>query len=129
MVHQSGATGPKTDLRTSFSLDNLLLKCPDANCPGLLRAGPSGEKRCTQHHMVPISLEISLLTLPVRRGLPGRSGLQRALLSVSSTRKCSGAERLAAPLRGSRAARAGVPCRSSASGHRAISSKYTRGQS
>ncbi len=37
--------------------------------------------------------------------VPGRSGLQRALLSVSSAQKCS------------------------ASGHRASSSKYTRGQS
>ncbi len=61
--------------------------------------------------------------------VPGRSGLQCALLSVSSTRKCSGAVRLAAPLGVSREARAAVPCRSSTSGHRASSSKYTRGQS
>ncbi len=33
--------------------------------------------------------------------VPGRSGLQRALLSVSSARKRSGAERLAAPFLGS----------------------------
>ncbi len=59
----------------------------------------------------------------------GRSGLQRALLSVSSARKCSGAERLATPSGVSRAARATVPYRSSASGQRASSSKYTRGQS
>ncbi len=32
--------------------------------------------------------------------VPGRSGLQRALLSVSSAQKCSGAERLAAPFEG-----------------------------
>ncbi len=48
----------------------------------------------------------------------GRSSLKRALLSVSS-----------ALLGVSRAARAAVPCRSSAPGHRASSSKYTRGQS
>ncbi len=61
--------------------------------------------------------------------VPGRSGLQRALLSVSSARKRSGAERLAAPLGVYRAARTAIPCRPSASGHRASSSKYTRGQS
>ncbi len=50
-------------------------------------------------------------------------------LSVSSARKRSRAERLAAPLGVSRAARVAVSCRSSTSGHRASSSKYTRGQS
>ncbi len=59
----------------------------------------------------------------------GRSGLQRALISVSSTQKCSGAGRLATPLGVSRAARLSVSCQSSVSGHRASRSKYTRGQS
>ncbi len=40
--------------------------------PGLVRAGPSGEERCTPHYMVPVSpqcpQEISLLTLPVFQG-------------------------------------------------------------
>ncbi len=48
------------------------LECPDANGPGLLRAGPSGEERCTPHHMVAVSpqcpQEIGLLTLPVFQG-------------------------------------------------------------
>ncbi len=61
--------------------------------------------------------------------VPGRSGLQRALLSVSSAQKCSGAGRLATPSGVSRAARSAVPCRSSAPGHRASRSKYTRDQS
>ncbi len=61
--------------------------------------------------------------------VPGRSGLQRAFLSVSSAQKCSGAGRLATPSGVSRAARSAVPCRSSAPGHRASRSKYTRGQS
>ncbi len=61
--------------------------------------------------------------------VPGRSGLQRALLAVSSTQKCSGAGRLATPSGVSRAARSAVPCRSSAPGHRASRSKYTRDQS
>ncbi len=47
----------------------------------------------------------------------GRSSLQRALLSVTSTWKRSGAERLATPLGVSRAAGSAVSCRSSASGH------------
>ncbi len=44
----------------------------------------------------------------------GHSGLQRALLSVSSAQKCSGEGRLATPSGVSRAARSAVPCRSSA---------------
>ncbi len=59
----------------------------------------------------------------------GHSGLQRALLSVSSAQKCSGDGRLATPSGVSRAARSAVPCRSSFPGHRASRSKYTRGQS
>ncbi len=61
--------------------------------------------------------------------VPGRSGFQRAFLSVSSAQKCSGAGRLATPSGVSRAARSAVPCRSSAPGHRASRSKYTRDQS
>ncbi len=59
----------------------------------------------------------------------GHSGLQRALLSVSSAQKCSGDGKLATPAGVSRAARSAVPCRSSVPGHRASRSKYTRGQS
>ncbi len=61
--------------------------------------------------------------------VPGHSGLQRALLSVSSAQKCSGAGRLATPSGVFRAARSTVSCRSPTSGHRASRSKYTRGQS
>ncbi len=60
--------------------------------------------------------------------VPGRSGLQRAFLSVSSAQKCN-AGRLATPSGVSRAARSAVPCRSSAPGHRASRSKYTTDQS
>ncbi len=48
--------------------------------------------------------------------VPGRSGLQRAFLSVSSAQKCGGAGRLATPSGVSRAARSAVPCRSSVQG-------------
>ncbi len=48
--------------------------------------------------------------------VPGRSGFQRAFLSVSSAQKCSGAGRLATPSGVSRAARSAVPCRSSETG-------------
>ncbi len=61
--------------------------------------------------------------------VPGHSGLQRALPSISSAQKCSGAGRLATPSGVSRAARSAVSCRSPASGHRASRSKYTRDQS
>ncbi len=56
----------------TFSINNLLLKCPDANGPGLLRAVPAGKERCTSKHTVPVSpqcpQEICLLTLPVFQG-------------------------------------------------------------
>ncbi len=61
--------------------------------------------------------------------VPGRSGLQRAFLSVSSAQKCSGAGRLATPSGVSRAARSAFPCQSSTPGHRTSHSKYTRDQS
>ncbi len=61
--------------------------------------------------------------------VPGRHGLQRALLSVYSTWKRTVLRGSSQPLGVSKAARAAVPCRSSASRHRANSSKYTRGQS
>ncbi len=52
--------------------NSLRLECPDANAPGLLRAGPSGEERYTLDHTVPVSpqcpQEIGLLTLPVFQG-------------------------------------------------------------
>ncbi len=49
--------------------------------------------------------------------------------SQSSAQECSGAGRLATPSGVPRAARSAVPCRSSAPGHRASRSKYTRDQS
>ncbi len=125
MVHQSGATGPKTDLRMSFSLINLLLKCPDNNCPEFLRAGPSGEERCTQHQMVPISLEISLLTLPGFQGAAVSSEHFSQSLPPGNVVELRGLP----PLWGSlEQLERESPAGPSASGHRAISSKYTRGQ-
>ncbi len=116
-------------LRTVIS-NRRLLRQSWCQGPGLVRAGPFGEERCTPHYTVPVSpqcpQEISLLTLPV---FQGASGLQRAFLSVSSAQKCSRAGRLATPSGVSRAARSAVPCRSSIPGHRASRSKYTRGQS
>ncbi len=91
-----------------------------------MRAGPSGEERGTPHYTVPVSpqcpQEISVLTLPVFQG----AAVSSEQFSQSLPPGNRGAERLAALLGVSRAA---VPCRSSASGHRASSSKYTRGQS
>ncbi len=42
----------------SFSLDSLRLERLDANGPGLLRAGPSEEERCTLHHTMPVSPDL-----------------------------------------------------------------------
>ncbi len=128
---QSDAPGPKTDLR----IDSLRPERPDAMARAL-RAGPSGEERCTPHYTVYTALHGARLS-SVPSGdqsanpasVLGHSGLQRALLSVSSAQKCSGDGRLATPSGVSRAARSAVPCRSSVPGHRASRSKYTRGQS
>ncbi len=60
-----------------FSLNSLRLERPDSNGPGLLKAGPSGEERCTPHYTVPVSpqflQDIGLLTLPVFQGAAGSS--------------------------------------------------------
>ncbi len=60
--------------------------------------------------------------------VPGRNGLQWALLSVSSAQKRSGTERLTPPSGVSRAAGSAISCWSSAPGHRASSSKHSRDQ-
>ncbi len=108
---QSDAPGPKTDLR----IDSLRPERPDAMVQGLegarLPSVPSGDQSANPASVL------------------GHSGLQRALLSVSSAQKCSGDGRLATPSGVSRAARSAVPCRSSVPGHRASRSKCTRGQS
>ncbi len=58
-------------LRTVVS-NRRLLRQSWCQGPGLVRAGPSGEERCTPHYTVPVSpqcpQEISLLTLPVFQG-------------------------------------------------------------
>ncbi len=58
-------------LRTIIS-NRRLLRQSWCQGPGLVRAGPSGEERCTPHYTVPVSpqcpQEISLLTLPVFQG-------------------------------------------------------------
>ncbi len=65
---------------------------------------------------------------PSTPGASGHNDLQRVFLSASA-RKRSGPERLATSKKVFRTARSVVPCRSSASGHRASSSEHTRGQS
>ncbi len=61
-------------------------------------------------------------------GAPGRSDLQQAYISVSSTRK-RGTEMLATPSGVSRAASSAVPCRCAIPGSWTSCSDYTRGQS
>ncbi len=112
--------------RPSFLLDSLWLERPDACGSGLLRAGPSGKERCTPHHSVPVSphcpQEIGLPTLPP-------AVLQGAAVSSERFSVSSAQKHIATPSGVSRAARAAVPCQSSALGNRASSSKHTRGQS
>ncbi len=141
---QSDAPGPKTDLR----IDSLRPERPDANGPGpwgqalrqskaVLMLQPRtyegrplwGRAVYTALHGARLSSVPSGDQSANPASVPGRSGLQRAFLSVSSAQKCSGAGRLFTPSGVSRAARSAVPCRSSVPGHRASRSKYTRGQS
>ncbi len=131
---QSGAPRPKASSRRrfwgqSFSPDSLRLRLPAAYGPGLLRAGPAGEERRTPHYSVPVSpqcpQEIGLPTLPVLQGAAVSSEHFSQLIPPV---KHSGAERLAAPSGVPRAAGLVVSCQSSASGHRASSSRHTRGQ-
>ncbi len=85
-----------------------------------MRAGPSGEERFTTAlHGARLSSVPSGDQSANPASVPGRSGLQRAFLSVSSAQIGSGAGRLATPSGVSRAARSAVPCRSSVPGHRA----------
>ncbi len=65
---------------------------------------------------------------PAMYGVPGRSDLQRAHISVSSAWKRSGAEMLTTPSGVSRAARTAVSCRCTVPGHWTSCSEYTRGQ-
>ncbi len=116
-------------LRTVVS-NRRLLRQSCCHGPGLMRAGPSGEERSTPHYTLPVSpqcpQEIRLLTLPVFQGAAVSSEHFSQSLPPGNIAELRGS----LPLLGvSRAARAAVPCRSSASGHRASSSKYTRGQS
>ncbi len=121
--------GRRRICRPSFSLDILRLQRPEAYGPGLLRAGPSGEERCTLHHTVPVSSqchqEIGLPTLPVFQGAAVSSEHFTQSLPPRNVAEPGGSP----PLWGSLAARLAVLCQSSASGHRASHSKYTRGQS
>ncbi len=129
---QSGAPGLEASSRRricglSFLLDSLRVKRPDAYGPGLLRAGSLwGRAVDTASHRARLfSVPLGDRSAnPATDGASGRSGLQRVLLSVSSTQKCSGAVRLV-----SRAVRSAISCWSSTSGHRASLSKYTSGQS
>ncbi len=61
--------------------------------------------------------------------VPGRSGLQRAHISVSSARKRSGAEMLATPSGVSAAASSAFSCRCAIPGYQTSRSNYTGGQS
>ncbi len=66
---------------------------------------------------------------PATYCVPGRSGLQRAHISVSSGRKRSGAEMLATPSGVSAAASLAFSCRCAVPGYQTSRSNYTRGQS
>ncbi len=122
---QSDAPGPKTDLR----IVSLRPERPDAMVQGLEGRPLWGRAVYTALHGARLSSVPSGDQSANPASVLGHSGLQRALLSVSSAQKCSGDGRLATPSGVSRAARSAVPCRSSVPGHRASRSKYTRGQS
>ncbi len=104
---QSDAPGPKTDLR----IDSLRPECPDAMVQGLEGRPLWGRAVYTALHGARLSSVPSGDQSANPASVLGHSGLQRALLSVSSAQKCSGDGRLATPSGVSRAARSAVPCR------------------
>ncbi len=75
-----------------------------------MRAGPSGEERCTPHYTVPVShqcpQEISLLTLPVFQGSAVSSERSLSLFRPEMLAELGGS---ATPFGVSRAARSGHP--------------------
>ncbi len=96
----------------------------------LMRAGPSGEERCTRGTQCPSLL--SALRRSVCQPCHVRcSRTQRspASTSQSSARKRSGAEMLATPSGVSRAASSAFSCRCAVPGYQTGRSDYTRGQS
>ncbi len=111
-------------LRTVIS-NRRLLRQSWCQGPGLVRASPLGKSGVHRITRCPSLLSALRRSVCQPCQCPGRSGLQRAFLSVSSAQKCSGAGKLATPSGVSRAARSAVPCRSSVPGHRASRSKYT----
>ncbi len=90
-----------------------------------MRASPLGKSSVHRITRCPSLLSALRRSVCQPCQCPGRSGLQRAFLSVSSAQKCSGAGKLATPSGVSRAARSAIPCRSSVPGHRASRFKYT----
>ncbi len=104
---QSDAPGPKTDLR----IVSLRPERPDAMVQGLEGRPLWGRAVYTALHGARLSSVPSGDQSANPASVLGHSGLQRALLSVSSAQKCSGDGRLATPSGVSRAARSAVPCR------------------
>ncbi len=90
---QSDAPGPKTDLR----IDSLRPERPDAMVQGLEGRPLWGRAVYTALHGARLSSVPSGDQSANPASVLGRSGLQRALLSVSSAQKCSGDGRLATP--------------------------------
>ncbi len=90
---QSDAPGPKTDLR----IDSLRPECPDAMVQGLEGRPLWGRAVYTALHGARLSSVPSGDQSANPASVLGHSGLQRALLSVSSAQKCSGDGRLATP--------------------------------
>ncbi len=91
---QSDAPGPKTDLR----IDSLRPERPDAMVQGLEGRPLWGRAVYTALHGARLSSVPSGDQSANPASVLGHSGLQRALLSVSSAQKCSGDGRLATPL-------------------------------
>ncbi len=111
---QSGAPGPKTDLRIIIFKKKRKRKLSSARmswcqCPRALEGRPLwGRAVYTGSHGARLSSVPSGDRSANPASVPGRSSLKRALLSVSSAQKCSGAGRLATPSGVFRAARSAV---------------------
>ncbi len=122
--------GDDAGLRTVASIGDFGWCSPGAHCPGLMRVGPAGEERRTpRYNGARLSSVPSGDRSANPASVPGRSGLQRAHISVSSARKRSGAEMLATPSGVSAAASSAFSCRCAVPGYQTSRSNYTGGQS
>ncbi len=130
-ANPAGVSGSQVCLGDNAGLRTVVSNSPDAYGLGLREGRPLwGRAVHTSVYGAHLSSVPSgdRSVFPATLGASGHSDLQQISFSAS-VQKRSGPERFATSEKVFRTARSAIPCRSSASGHRASSFKHTRGQS